>query len=102
MAPGESGKADMGECSAGQGVPGLNPNIVFTAGRGYYCVFSYGVTSAASGPPPGYGLGIAWTSADGRFYGRIYQDSTLSDEGTSYRPTAAMLGYQRTLWHDYA
>jgi hypothetical protein len=68
---------------------------------GYYCESARTVVASYSGPPAGYCTDINWTSADKRLRGDVEECAYFQDEGSSFKPTATMLAYLRTLWRTY-
>jgi hypothetical protein len=104
--PGYSPRNLVG-CTSDYVIPGMDATLRDLPGTtgdqsGYYCEEVDHFVASYSGPPAGYCTIIFWTSGDYRLAGTIQSCPTFKDEGSSYRPTRAMLDYLRTLWHTYA
>jgi hypothetical protein len=99
-----AGQADknMGCGAPGYVIPGMASSKVDRPGAsgnraGFYCETTGNLTQDDN--VIGMCTYIMWTSGDVSLLGILSQCFRFSDEGTSFRPTTAMLNYLRSLWN---
>jgi hypothetical protein len=89
-------------CTPAYTIPGMASGKVDQPGTsgnraGFYCETTGNLTD--DGNVIGMCTYIMWTSGDMKMLGMLYECFRFSDEGTSFRPTPAMLSYLRSLWN---